>query len=272
MPTLAVGPLQLGEGCAAIVADRDVDCMLRWPTTRIDDRYVFQFGALGDATPEEYHRGSARVVDLLARYNAPVRTWDPPATEGESPEAEWGLQPALLDDVAAFTRQHGIDPDLLRIDTPQRLSPDRSWYADRGLPTSRLLVGPFLLLDPWQALRTGSVPYWTVLGTETFRAGLNAYLDATDPYDEIRIMLFNHGTDSIGLASGEAWRRTAARARKTGVLCGVDAAVYPRDFAGMVRAHRELSRIRARYLMPLDAARAAALLTVHDRITWCSTR
>ncbi len=256
-----------------------VDCTLRWPTTTIDDRYVFQFGALGDATPEEYHQGGPRVADLLARYNAPVRKWDPPVADGDSPEAEWGLQPALLDDLAAFAGQHRLDLDLLRIDTPQRLSPavaelHRSWYADRDLPTNRLLVESFLLLDPWQALRTGSVPYWTVFGTETFHGDLETYLNATDPYDEIRIMLFNHGTDSFGLASGDQWRRTAARARKIGVLLGVDAAVYPRDFASMVRAHRELSKIRTRYPMPLplDLAWATAVLTARDQVAWHSTK
>ncbi|MEU0108441.1 hypothetical protein ABZ313_24200 [Streptomyces sp. NPDC006251] len=252
-----------------------VDCTLRWPTTRIDDRYVFQFGALGDATPEEYRQGGPRVADLLARYGAPVRRWDPPAADGESPEAEWGLQPALLDDLTTFAGQHRIDLHLLRFDTPQRLSPAvadlyRAWYANRGLPTGRLLVESFLLLDPWQALRTGSVPYWAVFGTETFRAGLEAYLDATDPYDEIRILLFNHGTDSIGLGSAESWQRTADRARKIGVLTGADATAYPRDFASLVRSHRELSKIRTHYPMPLplDAADTAAMLTTQEQIVW----
>ncbi|MFC9913107.1 hypothetical protein [Streptomyces sp. NPDC127197] len=68
----------------------DDDCTLRWPTTRVDDRYVFQFGALGDATPEEYRHGGPRVAELLARYGSPVRWWNPPAPDGESPEAEWG--------------------------------------------------------------------------------------------------------------------------------------------------------------------------------------
>ncbi|SPE63920.1 hypothetical protein SNS2_5244 [Streptomyces netropsis] len=256
-----------------------VDCTLRWPTTRIDDRYVFQFGALGDATPDEYRQGGPRVADLLARYGAPVRRWHPPAADGESPEAEWGLEPALLDDIRAFAGQHRIDLDLLRFDTPQRLSPAvadlyRSWYADRGLPTGRLLVESFLLLEPWWALRTGSVPYWTVFGTETFRAGLETYLNATDPYDEIRILLFNHGTDSIGLAGAQDWRRTAARARKIGVLTGVDGAVYPRDFAGFVRSHRELSQIRTRYPMPLplNAASAAAALAARGGIGWHSAK
>ncbi|WP_033313775.1 hypothetical protein RFN58_35185 [Streptomyces iakyrus] len=251
-----------------------VDCTLRWPTTQIDDRYVFQFGALGDATPEEYPQGGPRVADLLARYRAPVRHWDPPAPDGESPEAEWGLQPALLNDLSAFAEQHRLNAHVLRFDTPQRLSPAvadlyRSWYADRGLPTGRLLAESFLLLEPWWALRTGSVPYWALFGTETARAGLNAYLDTTDPYDEIRILLFNHGTDSIGLASAQDWQRTAARARKIGVLTGVDATAYPRDFASLVRSHRELSKIRARYPMPPPLNTAAAkALTARDEIDW----
>ncbi|UQA97110.1 hypothetical protein [Streptomyces halobius] len=253
-----------------------VDCTLRWPTTDVADRYVFQFGALGDAAPEEYHRGGPRVADLLARHGSSVRRWDPPAPNGESPEAEWGLHPALLADVSAFAAQHRLTLDVLRFDTPQRLSPAvaglyRSWYADRGLPADRLLVESFLLLDPWQALRTGSVPYWSVFGTETFRAGLEAYLDSTDPYDEIRVLLFNHGTASIGLAGAADWRRTAARAREIGVLTGADATAYPRDFAGLVRAHRELGKIRTRYplpLPPLHAAYAATALTGHDGIVW----
>ena len=262
---------RLAPGGTVIV----VDCTLRWPTTRVADRYVFQFGALGDATPEEYRLGGPRVADLLARYGSCVRSWDPPAADGDSPEAEWGLQPALLDDVSACAGRHRIRLGLLRFDTPQRLSPAvadlyRSWYADRGLPTGRLLVESFLLLDPWQALRTGSVPYWTVFGTRTFRADLDMYLDGTEPYDEIRILLFNHGTESIGLSSAEDWRHTAARARKIGVLTGVDAAAYPRDFAGLVRSHRELAKIRTRYPMPpsLGIDDATAALTGRDHIVW----
>lgn len=252
-----------------------VDCTLRWPTTRIDDRYVFQFGALGDATPEEYHHGGPRVADLLARYHAPTRRWDPPPADGDSPEAEWGLDPALLDDIHAFADQHRIQTRLLRFDTPERLSPAvadlcRSWYADHDLPTGRFLVESFLLLEPWWTLRTGSVPYWSVFGTQASRAALESYLDTCDPCDEIRILLFNHGTDSIGLAGAHDWRRTAARARKIGVLTGVDASAYPRDFASFVRSHRELSKIRTRcpLPLPLDATRAATVLSSRDEVIW----
>ncbi len=208
-----------------------------------------------------------------------MRRWDPPAPDGESAEAEWGLQPDLIDDLATFTQQARLDLDLLRFDTPQRLSPAvadlyRRWYADRDAPTNRLLVESFLLLDPWLALRTGSVSYWAVFGSEMFRAGLESYLEATDRYDEIRVLLFNHGTESIGLADAEDWQRTAARARKIGILTGTDAAAYPSDFASVVRSHRELSKVRKRYPlpMPLDADDAAAILNAHDEIIWHPTK
>ncbi|MGW0765820.1 hypothetical protein [Streptomyces sp. NPDC002676] len=114
------------------------------------------------------------------------------------------------------------------------------------------------------------MPYWTVFGTETFRAGLETYLDTTDPFDEIRVILFNHGTESIGLADAEAWQRTAARARKVGVLTGADATAYPRDFAALVRSHRALDRVRPRYPLPLPlgADDVVAVLTGRDEIGW----
>jgi hypothetical protein len=43
----------------------------------------------------------------------------------------------------------------------------------------------------------------------------------------------------------------SALGRKIGVFTGVDRDVYPRDFACITRARRELSRIRTTYPMPI---------------------
>jgi hypothetical protein len=82
-------------------------------------------------------------------------------------------------------------------------------------------------------------------------AALQDYLDANDPFDEIYMMLFSHGVNSIGLTPIETWRRLLGRARKQGVFVGVDERAYPRDFAVFVRYYFDLQRrIRARYPMP----------------------
>jgi hypothetical protein len=85
-----------------------MECGLSWPTVRISDRHVFQHGALGGATVDEFQHGSVRVRDYLRRYRTGLTRWDPPETDGISPEAEWGFVSSLRDDVEAFARRRGF--------------------------------------------------------------------------------------------------------------------------------------------------------------------
>ena len=252
-----------------------VECGQRWPTTRIADRYVFQHGAVGGATPEEYRFGSPRIADYLERYGSARRHWEAPEPDGESPEAEWGYEDGLLDSVTDAASRSRLHVRRLRFGTPEALSPVvadlyRDWYEQRGIPPQRLLVESFLLLEPWWTLRTGSVPYWTVFNTEPSRQSLLSYLDGTEPYDEIRLVLFSHGVESVGLASVADWRHALDRARKIGVFTGVDTGAYPRDFAVFARAHRELSRIRHLYPMPtpLGLTDVEDILAKSPRLDW----
>jgi hypothetical protein len=252
-----------------------VDCGLRWPTTRISDRHLFQFGALGGATIREYHEGGPRVRELLARYRSPRLRWDPPAPSGESPEAEWGFEPELLADLGDLAAEQHGDLRRLGFADPERLSPAiadlyRSWYADRGLPDTRLLGESFLLIEPWWTLRTGSVPYWLVFNTEASWHALRDYLASAAPYDEIRLMLFSHGADSIGLASIDDWRHLTKHARKIGALAGVDPDAYPRDFASLARAHRAVAQVRDLHPMPppMKWDMAESALRQHPQVSW----
>src|SRR5215208_1967688 len=84
-----------------------VECQRTWPTTGIGERHVFQHGAPGGATEEEFIRGSERVEDYLARYGSHRRRWDSPEPDGERPEAEWGFEPTLREDVEELARRRG---------------------------------------------------------------------------------------------------------------------------------------------------------------------
>ena len=73
---------------------------------------------------------------------------------------------------------------------------------------------------------------------------LERYLQRSAAFDEIGIMLFSHGVESVGLAPIERWR-------SLGRLIGVDPRAYPRDFAVFVRYHYALrEEFRARYPIP----------------------
>lgn len=233
-----------------------VECGLKWPTTALDARYFFQFGALGGATPEEYHKGSERVEDYLARYGSHRRRWDPPAPDGLRPEAEWGFEPRLGEDVERFARANGFRVRRVRFHEPEDASPlvadfYRSWNRSRKIQGSRLLIESFIVMEPYWAARTGSVPFWMVFNKRPSAEALEKYLDGTDPFDEMYLMLFSHGVDSVGLASIEEWRSLLRRARRRGELVGVDEKAYPRDFAVFVRYCYDLQRkIAARYPLP----------------------
>lgn len=244
-----------------------LDCRRRWPVTRVGDRHLFQFGAVGGATEEELLHGSDRVAAYLTRYRPGRRRWDPPAPDGEAPEAEWGFEQTLVADVERFAAEHGYRVRRLSFDAPPDLSPlvadlYRWWYTERGLPEDRLLVESFILLEPWWTLAAGLVPLWTTFNTEDAAAPVERYLDQRPPFAEIHLTLFAHGVESVGLASIQRWQAIVDRATGDGRFAGVDPRAYPRDFASFVRYHHALKRIgqRAPLPQPLPWATVEAFL------------
>ena len=68
-------------------------------------------------------------------------------------------------------------------------------------------------------------------------------MDRAAAYDEILMMLFAQGAESIGLAPIERWRSLLARARRQGRFLGVDEDDYPADFATFARYHQALPEL-----------------------------
>ncbi|YAF94089.1 MAG: hypothetical protein AB3A66_15850 [Nodularia sp. CChRGM 3473] len=233
-----------------------VECQRTWPTTRIDDRHIFQFGALGGATTEEYFDNSNRVTQYLERYQSHRRQWDAPILDGETPEAEWGFEATLRQDVENFARDRGYHIRRIIFQEPDHLSPFvaefyRWWYKQRGIIANRLLVESFVLLEPMWALRTGSVPFWMKFNMEPSLHWIKDYLGKADPYDEIFMILFSHGVESVGLPTIEQWREVFKYARQRGEFIGMVEADFPRNFVTLIRYYTDLKRmISARYPVP----------------------
>jgi hypothetical protein len=237
-----------------------VECRRSWPVTTVGERHYFQSGAMGGLSPSEYHEGSPRVADYLERYDSHRSAWDPPEPDDERPEAEWGFEPALLDDLAAYAERRGLRLLRLAFTEPEDLSPmvadlHRAWYRRRGLPADRLVAESFILLEPWWMLRTGSVPYWALFGVEESARRLEAYLSSAPSgpfgaFREARVMLFPHGTEGAGLAHIERWREALHDVPEHGFL-GVDTDEFPRDFAALYRYHPSfIETVPSRYPMP----------------------
>ncbi|WP_119462039.1 hypothetical protein [Rhodospirillaceae bacterium SYSU D60014] len=231
------------------------ECRRTWPTTRIGERHVFQFGALGGATEEEFFKGSDRVAHYLAKYGSCRRRWDPPQPNGRTPEAEWGFEPTLRDDVEAFARRHGYRVARIVFEEPEHLSPlvadlYRWWYRMRRIPANRLLAESFIVMEPYWALRTGSVPFWMKFNMMPSADWLEQYLTAGEPFDDVNLMLFSNGIEGAGWAPIERWRRLFRHARRKGSFLGIDERKFPRDFATFAQYHPAIRNIPARYPLP----------------------
>jgi len=238
----------LPRGATLIVADG----RLRWPVTRLGDRHVFQFGAFGGMPAQEYRAGGDRVADHLRRHGSDRRDWDAPPADEEAPEAEWGLDPALLAELEDLADRHSWRLCRIPFDEPDDIGGlvadlYRWWYRRHRRPATRLLVEQFVLLDPHLALTRGLVPYWSAFPVDASADALERHLDAADhavePYDEILMTLFSHGTEGVGLAGIDRWRSLLGRARGRGAFLGVDPERFPRDFASFVRFSRELRAV-----------------------------
>jgi hypothetical protein len=195
-----------------------VEDLSRWPTTRVAERHVFQNGAQGGLPPEAYLGTQP---------------------DGESPEAEWGFEPALAEDVARWAAASGHPLHRLRIDCPEALSAPvadlhRRWGADRGA-IDRLLIESFVLLDPFQVARTGAAPFWTMFPVLPSAERAASFLDHRPPFAVVDAMLFNHGADSAGLAGVAVWRELTSRGGQPGHLLGLDPGRFPVDFATFAR-------------------------------------
>lgn len=241
----------LEPGSTIIVAD----CQRQWPVTTVGPRHYFQFGAPDGATERQYFEPDAEVARYLERYNVPVGHWRPPRPDTRAPEAEWGFEPTLESDIERFAAERGHRVRRLRFTEPDQLSPPvadlyRDWYRRRGIADHRLVAESFILLEPYWILRTGSVPFWMKFNSVHSAAALERYLEQAGRFDEIRVALFPHGTDSVGIAPTERWRALMERASAVGEFVGVDPRAYPRDFAALGEFHRAMRGLDGQHPLP----------------------
>ncbi len=239
----------LQEGGTIIISD----CTRKWPVTNISDRFIFQFGALGGATEDEFLHGSERVARFLEHYDSHVRRWDAPEPDGEQPEAEWGFDRTLMNDIERIAHEKGYKIVNISFQEPEHPSPFvaelyRWWYRQKGVLSNRLVGESFFMHEPYWILRTGSVPFWLKFNMDPSADWLEEYLNSTDPYDEIFMMLFSHGVDAVGLAGIERWQKVLEKAREKHDFIGVDLDNYPRDLGSMIKYNTEFKeKIPSRY-------------------------
>ena len=236
-----------------------VDCNLQWPVRRINDRAVFQFGGVGGASIEEYYSGGPRVTAYLKAYGDSRQKWTPPIANEKTMESEWGFEPRLDADLKQIGHDAKAQIRRLSFNQPEELSAFVAdfyldWLNKERKPTDRLLAESFMLLDPYLALRTGSVPFWLVFNAEPSAEVLHRFLDERPGFREIFISLFPNGVEAIGQATMDDWQRILDRATERGDLLGVDREKFPADLAALVRYSKAMERLETGEAVPPPVA------------------
>lgn len=238
----------------------ELDCTHRWRTHTTGTRTCFQFGSLGGLTEEEYHLGGPRITRCPSDQGAPRDHWRPPAPDTRRPEAAWGYDPALGEDLRRTADALGYPLRRLVYPDPQDLSPFvadlyRWWYRRRGLPGDRLLGQTSAPWDPLWTLRLGAVPFWLLCHLEPSHQALAAYLADGEPFDvvqlDLSLHLCSHDPCPPGVVPVAQWRELAAfRARRVGETVGVDERAHPADAGSAPRVPPALRALPPRHSLP----------------------
>jgi hypothetical protein len=213
---------------APVILIEDLSC---WPVVRIGERHVFQAGAQGGRTPQDY-----------------LRRPHTPQPDEQAPEAEWGANPDLGAALTAWCTAH--EHPLVRVTYSGPQTPAhavatvmRNWYTQRGEPADRLLIPSFIVGDPWRTINAAAVPFWTFFSVQPALQALETHLQLSSPYRIIDILLFQHGVRSEGIASPDQWLSAARRHGATAHLLALDHRRFPHDIASLGRYGQALAEL-----------------------------
>lgn len=241
----------LEEGGVIFIAN----CTKKMKTTKVSDQHYFQFGGLGGATQHEYLYGSERVEKFLKEQKAKKNKWTPPPVNIESPEAEWGYESTLTEDIKKLAIEKNYRVVEIKFDEVEDASPFVAdlyswWNEHRGIAEKRLFIESFILLEPYWTIKTGSIPFWMKFNMKPSLKSAEKYVDYR-AFNEIYLTLFSNGIKSIGFQKIERWAEIFQNAVNKGEFIGVEKKKFPADFAVFKDYYSDFKKKNtARYPMP----------------------
>jgi hypothetical protein len=248
---------------APVIVVRDVG---RWPVVPVTGSYAFQLGSRASGLPPDvyYLRGDALRRNLR---NASV---DDETGAGDLPDPQdgdiaEGVDARLVNDLRGWATRDGRNVRQVIFRRPEVLSAAvadlyRAWLRASGRTGNRLIVECGRLVDPWQVVRAGLVPYWCAHPLEPAVQAIEWWLAGTEAFTSVDVLAEPPGTALPGTAQLTQWASIAAFATRRGTLDRRCARAYP---LGAVPPEHASAVLRQHphdlpYLTPIDADNALA--------------
>jgi hypothetical protein len=211
-------------GFALIVRD-----VRSWPVLDSGDGYSYQVGSSSTGLDLTTYTNGPDLTNLLRRTGGPA-TW--PIGRYRSIGVEYGVEPGIEADLRQWAR--GRDGRVFSIlyngaETLSAAVADtyRDWLRGQGKTGNRLLISAGRLLDPWQTIRTGLVPYWCETATRVGVGAAELWLAGSPPFTTVDILPEPPGVTWSQVAPMAQWSVLAQFASRRGVVNPAVARAYP---------------------------------------------
>ncbi|MFJ6198945.1 hypothetical protein [Micromonospora sp. NPDC092111] len=204
-----------------------------WPVLDSGQGHSFQLGSPASGLePVDFHPDSPVLRQVLRAAGGDGAGWEPPEVSAAREHAEHGVEPGFEAGVRCWARGRGHDLHRVHVPRPGALSAAtadlyRRWLRRAGKTGNRLVVECGRLLDPWQVVRAGLVPYWCENATRRSVEEVEWWLAGSEPFSSVDVLPESPGLRSPALAGLPQWLAVAAFGRRRRALDRSAARGYP---------------------------------------------
>lgn len=204
-----------------------------WPVVDPGQGHSFQVGCPGSGLdPVDFHPDSHALRQVLRSAGGDAARWEPPQVSSPSGYAEHGVESGFELSARDWAGRAGRRLHRVLFPRPEALSAAiadlyRRWLRAAGKTGDRLVVECGRLLDPWQVVRAGMVPYWCENATRRSVEGVEWWLAGSEPFSSVDVLPEPPGVRSPALAGLPQWLAVAGFGRRRRALDRTSARGYP---------------------------------------------
>ncbi|WP_405103980.1 hypothetical protein [Micromonospora sp. NBC_01412] len=204
-----------------------------WPVHDLGLGHSFQAGSPASGLdPVDFHPDSHALRQVLRSAGGEGSRWEPPEFHAPQGYAEHGVEPGFELAVRALAGRSGHRLHRVLFPRVESLSGAvadlyRAWLRRAGKTGDRLVVECGRLLDPWQVLRAGLVPYWCENATRRAVDAVEWWLAGSEPFSSVDVLPESPGMRSPALAGLPQWLAVAAFGSRRRALDRTAARGYP---------------------------------------------
>ncbi len=204
-----------------------------WPVYDAGRGHSFQTGSPASGLdPVDFHPDSHALRQVLRAVGGDGARWEPPEVSGPPGHAEQSVEPGFDLAVREWAARRGHRVHRVLFSLPGALSAAvadvyRAWLRRAGKTGDRLVVECGRLLDPWQVVRAGLVPYWCENATRRSVDAAEWWLAGSEPFSSVDVLPESPGMRSPALAGLPQWLAVAAFGRRRRALDRTAARGYP---------------------------------------------